>query len=104
MNKKATQIIEILSTLRTDSISYQKNPESLFRKYNLMFLGNNLNFIYTNDLLATIKNFFHFDVSNEELIALIPTACETLNMKYEPMKAIDDLNNPVPHCYKITLW
>lgn len=104
MDKKVMQIIEILSALRADSISYQKNPETLMSKYNLMFLGHNLNFIYTNDLLATIKDFFHVDVSNEELIALIPTACEALSMKYEPMKAIDDINNPIPHCYKITLW
>ena len=104
MTESVQKIVEILSLLRSDSISYQDNPRKLLDKYNLMFLGDKANTIFTNDLIITINDYFHMNISNNVLQELIPEACEILHMKYEPMKALNDMNNPIPHCYQIVLW
>ena len=72
MTESVQKIVEILSLLRSDSISYQDNPRKLLDKYNLMFLGDKANTIFTNDLIITINDYFHMNISNNVLQELLP--------------------------------
>lgn len=104
MEEHIQKLVELLSLLRADSISYQTNPHSLDKYADLMFLGDKYNVIFTNELLVTFNDYFQMNISNDLLQKIIPTACKLLNMDCEPMKALKDLNSPTPYCYQVTLW
>ncbi len=104
------KLIEILLELRAASLQIGKNPseneiKSLMQKYDMLFLGENINRIYSIELCHSLKNYFHIETDINELNDLIPVACKSLNMKYETLVAIDDLGkNPKLKCYEIILW
>lgn len=100
----------ILMELKTASSYVNQNPtdgnlRSLMDKYNMLFLGENFNCIYSSELTHAINNVFKIQVTNEEITAHIPIVCTALHMDYEPMVAVKDVSNPNPGlaCYKITL-
>lgn len=80
--------------------------KSVMDKYDMLFLGGKFNCIYSIELLHSLKKFFNFEISKDELNTLIPVACKSLNMKFEPMIAVSDLktDNPPLNSYAITLW
>lgn len=105
----AQQLINVLTELVNASVQLGLNPSeddarSLMHKYDMLFLGSKFNTIYSLELLHSLKKYFGFELTNDELNSLLPTCCNSLNMNYEPMKKVDDLSNPTPYCYKITLW
>jgi hypothetical protein len=94
---------EILSTLRSDAIQ-SLDVQSLMKKYDMLFLGEKANVINSIELRHTIKNYFKTEISIEELNMQLPSVCTSLNMIAEPMKALDDMANPNPACYQISLF
>ena len=72
----------------------------------MLFLGENFNHIYSLELRHTLEKEFDIKTSNEELNSLIPTACESLGMKFTPMFPIKSLSrsDQEPYCYQIILW
>jgi hypothetical protein len=105
------KMAEILLELRSESIQVNKNPsddtiKKLMDKYSILFVGKDINCIYSNQLANCIKNVFSIPIENDELNMLIPTVCNTLNMKYEPMAEVTNTTiiNPPIFCYQITLW
>lgn len=104
------KLIDILLELRTASLQLGKDPsesdiKSLMHRYDMLFLGKNINLIYSIELCHSLKTYFHIDTDIDELNSLIPVACKNLNMKYETLVAIDELDkNPKIKCYEIILW
>jgi len=106
MNKTFEIIATALIELKQASKSANNENEfkSLMKKYNMMFLGEHLNVIYTHELLPLLTSTFNLVISNAELLAVIPTICESLNMKYEALKLVADIDNPNPYSFSITLY
>ncbi len=105
------KLIEILLELRSASIQVNQAPtdaniHELHRKYDMLFFGKQINCMYTNNLAHSISTVFNIPVTNDELTNLIPSVCDTLNMKYKPMIEAKDAgkSNPSIACYKVMLW
>lgn len=103
------KLIEILIELKNESLkmnTLHSDDEimSIMRKYDMLFLGKDFNTIYSIELRHSLEKIFGINLTNEELNKLIPSACASLSMQYEPMAKVEDLSNPVPYCYRIELW
>lgn len=103
------QFMKVLIELKAASIRLGLSPtddefKTLINKYDMLFLGFNFNIINSLELLHSLKSYFKFELTNDELNSLIPECCKFLNMKYEPMAKVEDFSNPTPYCYQIQLW
>lgn len=103
MEKKLIAALTELS-FASKSIADESELRSVMDKYDMLFLGEKFNTINTLELRHTLSAKFSIDITREELNALVPAACSSLNMKFEPMVQVSDLTNPVPYCYQIILW
>ncbi len=103
-------LVDILSELRTNSMVANSEPtdhsiHQLIDKYNILFLGEKFNTIYSIELGHAIRNYFKVNISNEQLIELLPQACKSLSMEIEPMINIENIGKKsTPDSYKILLW
>ncbi len=69
------KLINVLSELRCSSMNTTKNTAmDLMHRYNLLFLGSKFNTIYSHELPQSLKTFFNFDITIDELNQLIPDA------------------------------
>lgn len=103
------QLSEILIELRNASMQINLLPteneiKSVMHKYDMLFVGEKFNIIYSLELRHSLEKYFGIKITNEELNKLIPISCASLNMKYEPMAKVEDFSNPIPYCYQIQLW
>ncbi|MEG2983833.1 MAG: hypothetical protein RR835_03970 [Peptostreptococcaceae bacterium] len=108
MNNNAEKISEILLKLRLDSIQANASHDvrSVMDKYNMLFVGEKFNTIYSLELLNTLNTFFNFDISRDELNTLIPIVCKSLNMKFDSLVKVSDLDcvDPPIAGFCILLW
>lgn len=106
MDLNLKKLIDVLCELRIASISSNINTiESTMKKYNMLFLGEKLNTIYSIELHNSLNKIFNFDIDYIELNSLIPKACDMLKMSYETMIVVEDIGKPNPNTsYKIVLW
>ncbi|MFL0164542.1 hypothetical protein [Candidatus Clostridium helianthi] len=106
MNIHLQNLINTLTELKTASIiSKPDNIERIMKKYDMLFLGSKFNAVYSIELYHCINAIFNFKITLEELNALIPTACNILNMSFAEMVSIDYIGKPNSVMnYKITLW
>ena len=107
MNSNLNKLTDVLSELR--SASMQANEDTimdLMKRYNLLFLGDKFNTIYSQELPQSLETFFNFPIELDELNQLIPEVCKLLQMNYEPMIKVSDVgsSNPKIASYSITLW
>lgn len=107
MNTNSKKLSKVLLELRNASM--QISNEDIIHivdKYDILFLGEKLNCIYSNELLRSLKNIFHIEISNKELNKLIPIVCKFLNMNCKPITVINHLGSThsYSNCYNITLW
>lgn len=100
------QLADVLQELSQASKQIKNETDLRFTmdKYDMLFLGENFNIIYSLELRHSLSKHFHVEISNDELNSLISATCPALNMKLIPMADINDLNNLVPSAYQITLW
>lgn len=75
--------------------------ESASRKYDLVI---GVNTVFTGELRHTLKDVFDINVTADELNELIPLICKNLNMKFEPMRELNNLNSEKPAEYLIVLY
>lgn len=104
------KLLEILLELRSASAQINLNPtednlKEVMHKYDMLFVGEKFNCIYSNELAHSLNTVFGIPIGDEELNKLIPIACKSLNMKYEPMVEVSKIStsNPPIACYQITL-
>ncbi|MCP8969694.1 hypothetical protein [Ectobacillus ponti] len=83
------RLVEILQELRLASLSMQSTLQTeseikaAMKKYDMLFLGGNFNFINTVELHHSVKNVFNWNIEKDEFLKLVPAACESLEIKYE---------------------
>lgn len=107
MDNSLQKLSAILIELRNASMEIKNNNvKSVMDKYDMLFLGGKFNCINSVELLHSMKKVFDFEISNDQLIELIPIACKSLNMKYQPMTSLENIttNNRQIECYMIDLW
>lgn len=95
-------LTEVLTSLCNELKTY-RDIRSFIIKYNILPLGANGCTITSGDLMLIMKKFFDTEIVLADLNAQILSACASLGLSIEPMAAIDDLDNPVPALYKISL-
>ena len=100
------QLADVLRELSQASKQIMNKSDLRFAmdKYDMLFLGENFNIINSLELRHSLSKHFHIEISSDELNSLISVTCPALNMPLIPMADINDLNNPVPSAYQITLW
>lgn len=102
------QLKDILLELSfaSKSIANGSDLRNVMNKYDMLFLGENFNLIYSAELRHTLKDYFGIEVSNEDLNLLVPLVCKDLRLECSSMYAVSDLSNPnrKPYCYQIKLW
>lgn len=105
------KIAEALLELKAASIVLHRNCSDdewhdLINRYDLLFLGEQFNVIYSVELAHSLKAKFDIDIDIEALNILIPTICSSLGMEAEPMILLQDVGNPDAKIanYSITLF
>lgn len=105
------QLTDALVELKNASLRMQETVSAeswhdLMEHYDLLFLGENFNTIYTVDLLHTLINKFSIDINIETLNELIPSICPRLGMTASPMVRLEDVGNPNVsiECYSVALF
>lgn len=96
-----------LETLKRDSIrcpNAEDGVKHLMKKYGILFLGENLNRIYSHELCVTLKNKFGLEIEMNELNEIIPSICKSLHMACEPILDVTDYTDLNPFEYQITLF
>ena len=80
------KLIRALTTLRNASLSIDPNdPRSTFIEYNLLFLGDKFSVIYAMELQHCLREYFGLDLTDDDLLTLIPQVCYDLGMRCEGM-------------------
>lgn len=104
MNELYMLVSNALIELRMTSATInEENYKEIFSKYDIIFVGKEINIIDTIELCHSLNTYFKIKITREKLNEIIPQICESLNMKFEPLAKIDDLDNPIPYAYKIIL-
>lgn len=95
------KIIKIQNAILEIKNAKIEDLEAASRKYDIV-IGSNT--IFTGELIHTLKEVFNINATADELNDLVPVICKNLNMKYEGLRALDDIENPKPAAYSITLF
>ena len=102
------QLISVLCELTSASKSITDDTafKEITNKYEILFLGENYNHIYSLDLRHALEKKFGIAVTNAELNDIVPSVCDQMGLECSPMYAVSDLSDPnrIPHCYQIKLW
>ena len=91
------QIEAVLLELKHASETIQKNHSAwhdVMSEYNLLFLGDKFQVIYSVELAFSLKTKFAIDVTPEELNDMIPSICSHLGMEITPMVLAEDIGKP----------
>ena len=104
------QLTDILLLMKQEAatIVTEDDLKLLMRKYDILFLGENFNTIYSHELAHSLKNKLNFDTTIEEVNEMIPQACRALGMKCEAMYSVKDVHDGTveanrPDVYQISL-
>lgn len=103
MKKRLSDIFIELSAV-SKAISNERQLRAAMHKYDMLFLGEKFNIIYSMELHHTLSAHFGINLSMDELLSLIPTICSSLGMQCMPMVEIGHMDNPEPDAYRIQLW
>lgn len=105
MDIQLQKLTDILSQLRFESMqSNESNIKILMDKYTLVFMGDKFNHIISPMLLNTLRTKLNIQFTENEFNELIPIACNSLNMKFEPLIEYGALPNSNISGYTIILW
>lgn len=91
------QIEAVLLELKHASETIQKNHSvwhDVMSEYNLLFLGDKFQVIYSVELAFSLKTKFGIDLTPEDLNEIIPGICSHLGMKISPMVLAEDIGKP----------
>lgn len=109
MDKK--QILDVLQTLRSETMALKNSVtdsdvRTLMHKYDMLFIGERFNHIYSHDLCHMLNTKLGIKMSLDELNTIIPEVCAILNIEIEPMIKLEDAMKPNPpiSCYQIILF
>lgn len=111
MNDIVEKIENVLIELRNSRIQCPKTEagiRGITERFDMLFVGENLNIIYSVELRHTLREKYELDLSQEELNKLIPGLCKNLSMKCEPLYPVSEIAKGIydaAHAnYQITLY
>ncbi|MBO9599478.1 MAG: hypothetical protein J7559_16850 [Cohnella sp.] len=98
-------IVDALLKLKsvTLSIRTEEDLRMAMNKYDMLLLGNDFNTIYARELRHALEHVFKKEISLPDLLAVIPTVCDSLEMKYERMVVANSPDTGTAD-YQITLF
>ncbi|MGF9906938.1 hypothetical protein [Brevibacillus porteri] len=99
-------LTEVLLELRVAAraIDSEASLKSTMRKYDMLFMGENFNYITSIELAHTIRTIFDLPITNEELLKITPAVCSALGMNYEAMSRIENAGTGSIDAFTITLF
>ena len=102
MNKD--QIISALLEIKRDCLSIHDDAshKAVMDKYNMIITGTRRNVISTSHFIIALKNYFQIDITDEELLSVIPEMCAELDMHIEPFTDANTSDRDIT-AYEITL-
>lgn len=107
MNENYNKIKFILLELKSASLQCPKTEQeihNLAQKYDMLFLGEQLNIIYSDELCHSLNSKFDMQIDLEELNQIIPAICAELHMACKPMKKLNDMSSSAPYAFNISLF
>lgn len=86
MSNQMEEITAALLEMQHDLIQISDSPsDELLRqwmkKYDIRLVGENFNSIYAKELRHSLAEKFNIQISEKDLIALIPSICSEINME-----------------------
>lgn len=89
------KIEETLLSIKSDlmNLTSQEDSIQVMKKYNIAFLGANLNLVNSLELYHYLNHQHLIDLTLSEFVELMPKVCAKLNMKYDPYVSATDLTN-----------
>lgn len=84
---KDSDLISVLVDMKTAS---KLDPEKAIKKFDSLFLGAEMNVIYTTELRHCLKRTFNIEISKEELLKLVKHVCAGLGMHLEPLREVNN--------------
>ncbi|MFJ7755076.1 hypothetical protein ACQKGI_00120 [Peribacillus muralis] len=80
------KIKEVLVQLKTEvqTIDSDASWGKAIEKHDLILIGENFNKIDSIEFCHSLKEIHNIDISYGDLLDIIPTLCDSLNMKNEP--------------------
>ena len=96
------KLLQVLTELKDVSVLSETN-KFLLSKYGIQFNDAENTMIDTISLLSCCHSYFSFDIAEDELRKLIPTACKLLNMKCVPFMTGSDPMRPEQVEYDVYL-
>lgn len=108
---KEQVITQALLELKNASLAIQSEINDgswhkLMETYDLLFLGEHANNIYSVELLHCLQKKFDLSIDIDELNKMIPSLCGALGMRCEPMIRLEDssMSNPPIANFSISLF
>lgn len=87
------ELSKILIELKNAALSLQNDADDAYKlihKYDMVFAGEKVNTIYSNELVHMLKTKKNLDITLAELDSILPEICASLNMKVSPTFPISD--------------
>ena len=84
------------------AIKSEDDLEKTMQKFNMLFVGEQFNVVYARELYYYMKENLNLSVQLDDYLKLIPVACKSLNMAYEPLMFANNTDKLAD--YQITLF
>jgi hypothetical protein len=104
VNDKAKVLTDVLIELKN---APREDPKATMKKYNMLFYGGKFNMITSIELAHYLKEQIDDSFTHEDVLNLLPSITQMLNMKIEKMIQMEDVGKPEQqqrHSYFITLF
>ncbi|WP_285767105.1 hypothetical protein [Peribacillus sp. SI8-4] len=86
------KLTEVLIKLRQAALTIDSKEswKEVMGKYDMIIVGEKFNKISTIELEHALKSTFHVEMASDEILELIPQACQALGMKTKPLELLND--------------
>lgn len=92
MMAKRQKLIEVLNELRQSALTIDSKESwiEVMKKYDMIIVGEKFNKVSTIELEHSLKSTFNYEMANDEILELIPQACQALGMKTKPLELLNE--------------
>lgn len=107
MSDSFNRVVTVLEALHSARIS-STDVMSLSKEYGVCFYGIAYNLVSARMVYLSLRNRFDLDMSLDVFLGFIPSACDSLDMKYEVLPdansvTVDSYQHPVADDYQVLL-
>lgn len=95
MEKVKTIVVSVLIELRSAGMLMlqcrtAKGRRAIQAKYDADMLGAQFNILYSDALTKSMRSHFGYDISESEVLSVLPSACRSLGMHWSPFTNITE--------------